>query len=70
MEKNENAYPTPRGGEGCMQRDVAKCDDALQLAMVYSPYQSWRMLLSPEDALAHGTLFEELYKPFRGGCHD
>ena len=34
-----------------------------QLAMVYSPYQCWRMLYSPDDALKHGCLFEELYKP-------
>ncbi len=70
MEKNENAYPTPRTAGGCARGDVTTREDGLQLAMVYSPYQSWRMLLSPEDALAHGTLFEELYKPFRGGCYD
>ena len=34
-----------------------------QLGMVYSPYQCWRMLYSADDALNHGTLFEELYKP-------
>lgn len=34
-----------------------------QLAMVYSPYQCWRMLYSPEKALMRGTLFEELDKP-------
>ncbi len=34
-----------------------------QLAMVYAPYQCWRMLYSPNDALKHGCLFEELYKP-------
>lgn len=34
-----------------------------QLAMVYSPNQCWRRLYSPEEALSHGTLFEELYKP-------
>ncbi len=70
MEKNENAYPTPERNAGCARNDVMKNDDGLQLAMVYSPYQSWRMLLSPDDALAHGTLFEELYKPFHGACHD
>lgn len=36
---------------------------ARQLAMVYSPYQCWRMLYSPEKALTRGTLFEELDKP-------
>ena len=34
-----------------------------QLAMVYSPYQCWRMLYSPDKALSRGTLFEELDKP-------
>lgn len=34
-----------------------------QLAMVYSPYQCWRMLYSPDEALNHGCLFEELNKP-------
>ena len=38
------------------------CSDK-QLAMVYSPTQCFRMLYSVEDALSHGTLFEELYKP-------
>lgn len=33
------------------------------LAMVHSPEQSFDGLYSPEDALAHGTLFEDLYKP-------
>ena len=54
MEKNEN---------GCRRESIRQCDDGLSLAMVYSPYQSWRMLYSEDDALKHGTLFEELYKP-------
>ena len=43
-----------RGGEACASPS---------LAMVYSPTQKWRMLYGVEDALTHGTLFEELYKP-------
>lgn len=40
------------------------CDNSKKsLAMVYSPYQCFRMMYSPMDALCHGTLFEELYKP-------
>jgi hypothetical protein len=35
----------------------------VQLAMVYSPFQCWRMTYSTEEALRHGALFEELYKP-------
>ncbi len=53
-----------RGGCG-MKPEDGMCDGcgAHQLAMVYSPYQCWRMLYSPDEALKHGTLFEELYKP-------
>lgn len=37
--------------------------DTLPLAYVYAPNQNFRMLYSAEEALKHGTLFEELYKP-------
>ena len=39
------------------------CLDNMPLAYVYAPDQRFRMLYSADDALAHGTLFEELYKP-------
>jgi hypothetical protein len=61
MEKNENGYTRQR---------ESTCSDGLQLGMVYSPYNSWRMLLSAESALKHGTLFEELYKPLREVCDE
>ena len=51
---NENGDSLGGDGAGCATR---------QLAMVYSPYQCWRMLYSPDEALKHGCLFEELYKP-------
>ena len=44
------------GGDG-------SCLDNLPLAYVYAPSQKFRMLYSAGDALKHGTLFEELYKP-------
>ncbi len=44
------------GGDGT-------CLDAKPLAYVYCPDQRFRMLYSAADALKHGTLFEELYKP-------
>ena len=48
------------GGASCPGADLG---GTRQLAMVYSPYQCWRMLYSPEKALMRGTLFEELDKP-------
>ncbi len=39
------------------------CLDAKPLAYVYAPDQMFRLLYSANDALRHGTLFEELYKP-------
>ena len=35
----------------------------LQLAMVYSPVQTYEALYSPEEALERGTLFQKLDKP-------
>ena len=43
--------------------DGGTCLDALPLAYVYAPDQKFRMLYSASEALKHGTLFEELYKP-------
>ena len=78
MEKNENGYPvTPRMGEmngnrcrmenGCTG-EAGACGgttylDTLPLAYVYAPNQNFRLLYSAEEALKHGTLFKELYKP-------
>ena len=44
------------GGDG-------SCLDNRNLAYAYAPDQKFRMLYSAADALKHGTLFEELYKP-------
>ena len=44
------------GGDG-------SCLDGMKLAYVYAPNQHFRMLYSADEALKHGTLFEELYKP-------
>ena len=61
MDKNQNGRPIlPDAGE-CEAAPML-CDGA-QLAMVYAPMQSFRKLYSEADALRHGTLFEELYKP-------
>ena len=62
--------------DGCVQNNNGEneginltCSEANKkligapLAYVYAPNQSFRMLYSAKEALAHGTLFEELYKP-------
>ena len=67
MEKNENGYYTDELGNR-YNMNVRAENAPRQLAMVYSPYQCWRMLYSESDALKHGTLFEELYKPLEDGC--
>ena len=43
------------------------CGIPLSLAMAYVPFQEFRDLNEPEQALAAGTLFRELDKPFYGG---
>ena len=57
------------GGCGCQMNGGCSCTElkGRQLAMVYSPSQAWQMLYTPSEALKHGTLFEELYKPV-GEC--
>lgn len=42
---------------------TGNCLDNKPIAYVYAPNQFFRMLYSANDALNHGTLFEELYKP-------
>ena len=76
MDKNENGYPILGGGStnggGCNMGNGCGgngecggggCLDAMPLAYVYAPNQNFRLLYSAEEALKHGTLFEELYKP-------
>lgn len=36
--------------------------------MTYVPWQYWGNIYEPCKALARGTLFEVLDKPFLGGC--
>ena len=56
---------SPGGGatihSGCGGR--GDCLDSKPLSYVYAPDQQFRLLYSAKDALTHGTLFEELYKP-------
>ncbi len=61
------------GGGGCNEAPATNgCNQSATasmpaLAMVYAPVQEWTCLMeTPEMALAHGTLFKELWKPFNG----
>lgn len=62
MMKRRNPKPC-----GC-QHDAL---EGFPIAMAYVPWQKWRDVLDPCRALQHGTIFEELFKPFkgRGGCN-
>ncbi len=72
---DENRSATDMRDQGAeMQRNSTQprqrpCGDSQNginswpLAYVYAPSQRFCMLYSAEEALKHGTLFEELYKP-------
>lgn len=40
--------------------------DDFPIAMAYVPWQKWNETFTAEDALEHGTIFPELYLPFKG----
>lgn len=66
MEKRENGMPRLYGGlpsEEVVPKSSRNSSGTVQLGSVYAPMQSWQMLYAPEQALKHGTMFEELYKP-------
>jgi len=48
--------------QGKNGENKVECDD-IPLAYVYAPEQKFCMLYSASEALKHGTLFENLYKP-------
>lgn len=37
----------------------------LKLAKAYIPYQQYRDLFSVQEALYRGTMFKELYRPYK-----
>jgi len=75
---NEITEPrTQRPKEGCSRNNgveqngymqgsganrIDNCDN-VPLAYVYAPIQKFCMLYTADEALKHGTLFENLYKP-------
>lgn len=61
--------------DGCgMEDKMDGCDigsehvDKMMPAMAYVPWQQWKDVYDIEDALCHGTIFEELNKPYIGRC--
>ena len=61
MERNEKGYPE-RMVEDCPESEGATLH-GMPLGYSYVPIQHFRMTYTPEEALNHGTLFEELYLP-------
>ena len=68
MERNQNGYPVRdregvTGGDNGCGSEEKLCMGDMRLAYAYVPIQKWQMLYSTDEALGHGTMFEELYKP-------
>ncbi len=61
MERNEKGYPE-RLVEDCPEGAEATLH-GMPVGYAYVPIQHFRMMFPVEDALKHGTLFEELYLP-------
>ena len=74
--RNDSRRPSClRNMEDCnMQMDLSEfvgmspsCNQEIDnkpIAMAYVPWQKWRMLYEPKEALKRGTLFKELDLPF------
>ena len=45
-----------------------ECLTSLPLAMAYVPWQVWKAVWEPEEAMAHGTIFPQLDLPFLCIC--
>ena len=57
--KNKNMYMQKQAFSGEMLAE-------LPIAMAYVPMQKWRDILRTDVALSKGTIFQELYMPFKG----
>ncbi|CUX33924.1 spore coat associated protein CotJA [Clostridium sp. C105KSO13] len=55
----------------CEKRYDPIADAPLAIAMAYVPWQKWRDVMKPHEAIRRGTIFKELSLPFhgRGGCN-
>ena len=58
METEKDVFAVNKSGEDILS--------GLPLAMAYVPMQKWNETYEPAMALARGTLFPELDKPFLG----
>ena len=65
MDENSGIKYDPDRQGGCQGGGCSGsgCVDQLEPAYVYAPSQKFCMLFSNDEALWHGTLFEQLYKP-------
>ncbi|MCL2323165.1 MAG: spore coat associated protein CotJA [Oscillospiraceae bacterium] len=48
-----------------MKKEVKSEIRNVELAQAYVPFQKMNRLFSPEEGLRKGTIFPELYKPYR-----
>lgn len=66
-EQTAQASHTERGEQRESGEREGNCPTTVHapsLAMVYSPRQCWRNVLSPEEGLHRGSIFSELVLPF------
>lgn len=56
-----NGTTAPGGCEG-----PGRLPQDMPIGMLYVPYQKWERIYDPQVALARGTIFEALDKPFIG----
>jgi len=38
----------------------------MPIGMAYVPWQKWQHVYDAEKGFCHGTMFQELFKPFQG----
>lgn len=50
----------------CRQEKESLNLASMPLAMAYVPWQKWKNIYKPENALCAGTIFQELDLPFAG----
>ena len=61
-------YHSCNGEQGQTQDTPSQNGCGMVLAMAYVPSQPFENLYCAEKALARGTLFADLDKPYEGGC--